>query len=293
LYTAPILALRAELEASLRAMERSFYVELIGTFGEELVCAPASANASAWLQENGEDFDQFPVKRDEETIGIGHVEECLGALNLFVRVANVLFQSLTQKVEHLFLAFQGQIHRFDRNSSSERKARNQAALFPVAHEIVELADECTVFRNGRNVATYKAGTKTDNEVVEMMIGREYSHVFPSKPPAPSGGRKAVSSARPPLPRSMHDVSHAHSLEVSDARPHRSRRACGGESPHATSITRALAQKKMLQPPPDGLSAHSLCSEAGIPDQPQRVRTVRKDIIGWSMGTARREKLLPS
>jgi ribose transport system ATP-binding protein len=49
------------------------------------------------------------------------------------------------------------------------------------HEIAELADECTVFRNGRNVATYKAGTKTDNQVVEMMIGREYSHIFPPKP----------------------------------------------------------------------------------------------------------------
>src|SRR6185436_1758622 len=49
------------------------------------------------------------------------------------------------------------------------------------HEISELADECTVFRNGRNVATFKAGTKTDNEVVEMMIGREYSHIFPPKP----------------------------------------------------------------------------------------------------------------
>jgi ribose transport system ATP-binding protein len=48
------------------------------------------------------------------------------------------------------------------------------------HEIAELADECTVFRNGKNVATYKAGTKTDNEVVELMIGREYSHIFPPK-----------------------------------------------------------------------------------------------------------------
>jgi ribose transport system ATP-binding protein len=51
------------------------------------------------------------------------------------------------------------------------------------HEITELADECTVFRNGRNVATYKAGTKSDGEVVELMIGREYSHVFPPKPMA--------------------------------------------------------------------------------------------------------------
>ena len=50
------------------------------------------------------------------------------------------------------------------------------------HEIAEIADECTVFRNGCNVATFKAGTRTDNEVVEMMIGREYSHIFPPKPP---------------------------------------------------------------------------------------------------------------
>src|SRR6266436_6294477 len=57
------------------------------------------------------------------------------------------------------------------------------------HEIAELADECTVFRNGRNVATYRAGTKTDVEVVEMMIGRGYSHVFPPKP-APEPGNKA-------------------------------------------------------------------------------------------------------
>ena len=49
------------------------------------------------------------------------------------------------------------------------------------HEIAELADDCTVFRNGRNVASYAAGTKSDNEVVELMIGREYSHVFPPKP----------------------------------------------------------------------------------------------------------------
>jgi ribose transport system ATP-binding protein len=50
------------------------------------------------------------------------------------------------------------------------------------HEIAELADECTVFRNGSNVATYPAGTKSDDEVVELMIGRELSHVFPAKSP---------------------------------------------------------------------------------------------------------------
>ena len=49
------------------------------------------------------------------------------------------------------------------------------------HEIAELADECTVFRNGQKVASYEAGTRTDNEVIEMMIGREYHNVFPPKP----------------------------------------------------------------------------------------------------------------
>jgi ribose transport system ATP-binding protein len=58
------------------------------------------------------------------------------------------------------------------------------------HEIAEIADECTVFRNGHNVATYKAGTKSDGEVVEMMIGREYSNVFPQKP------KRAVNGAVP-------------------------------------------------------------------------------------------------
>jgi ribose transport system ATP-binding protein len=53
------------------------------------------------------------------------------------------------------------------------------------HEIAELADDCTVFRNGRKIATYEAGTKTDNEVVELMIGREYQNVFPPKPVAKS------------------------------------------------------------------------------------------------------------
>jgi ribose transport system ATP-binding protein len=48
------------------------------------------------------------------------------------------------------------------------------------HEIAELADECTVFCNGRSVASFAAGTKTNNEVVELMIGREYTGIFPPK-----------------------------------------------------------------------------------------------------------------
>lgn len=63
------------------------------------------------------------------------------------------------------------------------------------HEIAEIADECTVFRNGSNVATYKAGTKNDTEVVEMMIGRQYSHVFPPKPAAKASDKPPVLEVR--------------------------------------------------------------------------------------------------
>jgi ribose transport system ATP-binding protein len=63
------------------------------------------------------------------------------------------------------------------------------------HEIAELADDCTVFRNGRNVATYRAGTMSDDEVVELMIGREYSHVFPPKPPLPASAGPPALEAR--------------------------------------------------------------------------------------------------
>jgi ribose transport system ATP-binding protein len=55
------------------------------------------------------------------------------------------------------------------------------------HEIAELADECTVFCNGRSVSSFAAGTRTDNEIVELMIGREYNAAFPPrKTRAPSG-----------------------------------------------------------------------------------------------------------
>ncbi|CAN7666639.1 sugar ABC transporter ATP-binding protein [Pararhizobium sp. LjRoot235] len=60
------------------------------------------------------------------------------------------------------------------------------------HEIAELSDECTVFRNGHNVMSFAAGTRSNGEIVEMMIGREYSNAFPPKP------EQAVDTAAPAL-----------------------------------------------------------------------------------------------
>jgi len=49
------------------------------------------------------------------------------------------------------------------------------------HEIAEIADDCSVYRNGCRVSTFRAGSKTPTEIVEMMIGRDYRSVFPPRP----------------------------------------------------------------------------------------------------------------
>lgn len=55
------------------------------------------------------------------------------------------------------------------------------------HEIEELADTYSVFRNGSHIDTFDKGARTDEQIVEMMIGREISSVFPPKPVAPERG----------------------------------------------------------------------------------------------------------
>ena len=51
------------------------------------------------------------------------------------------------------------------------------------HEIAALADTCSVFRNGRHVETFAHGTRTDQEIVRLMIGRDITQVYPPKPAA--------------------------------------------------------------------------------------------------------------
>src|SRR5450631_3511704 len=88
------------------------------------------------------------------------------------------------------------------------------------HEIAELADECTVFCNGRSVASFAAGTKTDNEIVELMIGREYNAVFP---PRSVRTERAASAGSTPPP--LLEVRH---LGWSDRLNDLSLKLCAGE-----------------------------------------------------------------
>jgi ribose transport system ATP-binding protein len=49
------------------------------------------------------------------------------------------------------------------------------------HEISHLADVCSVFRNGRNVATFVSRSLSEDEIIKLMIGRDFKHIFPAKP----------------------------------------------------------------------------------------------------------------
>ncbi|MGH6874704.1 MAG: sugar ABC transporter ATP-binding protein, partial [Aestuariivirgaceae bacterium] len=74
------------------------------------------------------------------------------------------------------------------------------------HEIAALANDCTVYRNGRYVATFEAGTKSDAAIVEMMIGREYQSVFPPKPQRVPDGRPVLSVRKFSWSGRLHDIS---------------------------------------------------------------------------------------
>ena len=91
------------------------------------------------------------------------------------------------------------------------------ALVYISHrmnEIAELADDCTVFRNGSKVASYAAGTKSDAEVIEMMIGREYHSVYPPKPDRPAQTAPVLETRDLSWADRLHDISFSlHAGEI--------------------------------------------------------------------------------
>ncbi len=66
----------------------------------------------------------------------------------------------------------------------EALRRDGLALLYISHrmhEIKQLADTCSVFRNGQHIETFASGTRSDAEIVRLMIGREMTQVYPPKP----------------------------------------------------------------------------------------------------------------
>lgn len=59
-----------------------------------------------------------------------------------------------------------------------------AAVIYISHKLSEISEICdtgTVLRNGRTVSEFTRGKMSEDELVEQMIGRSFSHAFPAKP----------------------------------------------------------------------------------------------------------------
>jgi ribose transport system ATP-binding protein len=57
------------------------------------------------------------------------------------------------------------------------------SILYITHHLREvdlLADTCSVFRNGERIETFAVGTRTQKEIINMMIGRPISKLFPEK-----------------------------------------------------------------------------------------------------------------
>jgi ribose transport system ATP-binding protein len=72
------------------------------------------------------------------------------------------------------------------------------AVLYISHrmpEISALADICSVFRNGKHIETFPMSSRTTEEIVPMMIGREVARAYPKKneSPTPSTPSTAVHS----------------------------------------------------------------------------------------------------
>ncbi|MCX8507197.1 MAG: sugar ABC transporter ATP-binding protein [Alphaproteobacteria bacterium] len=88
----------------------------------------------------------------------------------------------------------------------ELKARGVGIVY-ITHkmnEVFEIADELTVFRDGKFIATVAASSVNRDDIIRMMVGREISELFP-KIPCPIGA-VILDVKNLTLPGVFHDVS---------------------------------------------------------------------------------------
>lgn len=83
------------------------------------------------------------------------------------------------------------------------------AILYVSHrmsEIRDLADECSVFRDGKKIKTFRARDRSDSDIVEMMLGRSIEASFPPKSALPIDAAPMIETAHLAWSPTLKDIS---------------------------------------------------------------------------------------
>jgi inositol transport system ATP-binding protein len=88
----------------------------------------------------------------------------------------------------------------------ELQAQGKGILY-ITHkmdELFEIADEVSVFRDGKHIGTESPLNLTRDEIIRMMVGRELARIFPREPACP--GAVVLSARELTLEQQFHDIS---------------------------------------------------------------------------------------
>lgn len=84
-----------------------------------------------------------------------------------------------------------------------------ACIIYISHkfdEIFQVCDKITVLRNGENVGTLDTAQTTNEELVNLVIGKKLDQYFPELPPAPGPEAETVMSVRDVSNKKLQNVS---------------------------------------------------------------------------------------
>jgi methyl-galactoside transport system ATP-binding protein len=91
-----------------------------------------------------------------------------------------------------------------------RKLRAEGvAIIYISHkmeEILKIADEVTIMRDGKRVGTYPSAELTTDLIINRMVGRDLTHRFPPRSNVPGKELLRVEGYSSPHPKSFQDVS---------------------------------------------------------------------------------------
>ncbi len=91
-----------------------------------------------------------------------------------------------------------------------RRMRDRgAAIIYISHkieEILEIADEVTIMRDGKGVGTWPSAELTNDLIISRMVGRDLTHRFPPRENVPGDVLLSVTDFTSPNPNSFQHVS---------------------------------------------------------------------------------------